>query len=264
MKQHPRTSRASWKIQRNVVAALIYRELMTRLSQSSYGLIGIFIEPIGTLVTFVLIFSLLRAGQQGPLDTSLSLFIGIILFTLFKEISMRALRSMQQNEAVFIYKPVRPVDAIIARALVESGLFGFLYLSFIFFNMILQQDWTIEDIPLLVVAYLCIAAIAFGIGLCLMIAGHRYQLVNKIAPIVIRPLFLTSGIFFSITSIPQPIRPWISWNPILQAVEISRHAFTSDYYLDESISLPYLLLFAGISCAAGFVAYSTNERLLIS
>ena len=86
MRQYPNTYPASWKIQRNVVAALIYRELMTRLSQSSYGLIGIFIEPIGTLVTFVLIFSLLRVGQQGPLDTSLSLFIGIILFTLFKEI----------------------------------------------------------------------------------------------------------------------------------------------------------------------------------
>ena len=264
MRQHPNTYPASWKIQRNVVAALIYRELMTRLSQSSYGLIGIFIEPIGTLVTFVLIFSLLRVCQQGPLDASLSLFIGIILFTLFKEISMRSLRSMQQNEAVFIYKPVRPVDAIIARSLVESGLFGTLYILFIIFNMIFQQDWTIEDIPLLVVAYLCIAATAFGIGLCLMIAGHRYQLTNKLAPAIIRPLFITSGIVFSITSIPQSIRPWISWNPILQAVEISRHAFTSDYHLDEAISLPYLLLSSGICCAVGTVAYITNERLLMS
>lgn len=264
MKHLPNTSAASWKIQRNVVAALIYRELMTRLGESSYGLLGIFIEPIGTLVTFVLIFSFLRVGQQGPIDTSLSLFIGIILFTLFKEISIRSLRSMQQNEAVLIYKPVRPVDTIIARALVESGLFGTLYLMFIIFNMILQQNWTVEDIPLLIVAYLCIAATAFGVGLCLMIAGHRYQLVNKLTPIVIRPLFITSGIFFSLTSIPQPVRPWISWNPILQAVEITRHAFTSDYPLDDAISLPYLLLAAGLSCAVGSIAYSTNERLLMS
>lgn len=220
-------------------------------------------EPLGLLITFVIIFSAFRVGQQSLIDTSLSLFIGIILYTLFKEIAIRSLRSMQQNEAVFIYRPVHPADTIIARTLVESGLFGTLYVVFVLFIMLINETWMIENLPLVVAVYLALAATAFGIGLCLMVAGHRYQLVGKIVPILLRPLFIASGILFPLASIPQPLRPWISWNPILQAVEISRHAFTSNYPLDDAISLPYLLLFGGLSCAAGFIVYSNNELNLM-
>ena len=251
------------EIQRNVIGALIYRELMTRLSQSSYGIIGIFMQPLGVLITFVIIFSLLRVNQQSSIDTNLSLSIGIILFTMVKEIAMRSLRSMQQNEAVFIYRPVRPADTIIARALVESGLFGALYILVVAFIMLLKEEWMIENIPLVVSVYIALATTAFGISLSLMVAGHRYQLVGKIFPILVRPMFIASGVLFPLASIPQPLRPWITWNPILQAVEISRHAFTSNYPLDEAISLPYLLMFTGLSCAVGFVVYTNNEHHLM-
>lgn len=264
MKQRKLGLVASWTIQRNVISALIYRELMTRLSLSKYGIIGIFIEPLGILITFVAIFSAFRQGQQSLIDISLSLFIGIILYTLFKEITLRSLRAMRENEAVFIYRPVRPADTIIARTIVEAGLFGILYIIFIAFIMLINEKWMLENTAMAVSVYLALTATALGIGLSLMVAGHRYQLVGKIVPIFMRPLFITSGILFPLSSIPQPLRPWVSWNPILQAVEISRHAFTSNYSLDDAISLPYLFLFSGLSCALGFVVYINNELHLMS
>ena len=44
------------KIQRNVIKALIYRELKTRINNVRFGIIGLLIEPVGVVLVFVLIF----------------------------------------------------------------------------------------------------------------------------------------------------------------------------------------------------------------
>jgi capsular polysaccharide transport system permease protein len=267
---HPSSQRSRFsrlllglQVQWNVVGALVYRELMTRLSQSQYGIIGVFIEPLATLLMFVVIFSALRASAQTSLDISLFLLSGITPFGLFREITTRSLRSMEQNAPVFIYRPVRPVDTIIARTIVESGLSATLYISLFLVIMFVRERWWLDDPPLLFVAFVSTEALAFGIGLILLVAGHRYKLIQKFFPAIMRPMFLTSGIFFSLGSIPQAARPWLSWNPILQATELTRHAFSTDYHLDPAISLPYLLLVTGLSCVVGVVSYSGNERHLM-
>ena len=44
----------------------------------------------------------------------------------------------------------------------------------------------------------------------------------QIVPIVLRPLYFISGIFFSVEVIPADYRPWLLWNPVLHALEIIR------------------------------------------
>ena len=225
-----------WGIQRNVISALVYRELKTRVSEVRLGVLGVFIEPIGVMTVFLLIFSVLR-GNNGPLDVALFLTAGIVLFTLFNDLSVRSLNAMRANEALFFYRPVKPIDTVIARCLV----------------------------PLLVASYLGLALTSFGLGLLFMVAGHRYSSTFQIVPLVMRPLWFISGVFFSLASLPQWLRPWVSWNPVLQAIELSRHAFNSNYPLiDDTVSLPYLWAWAGLSCAIGLWVYRNNERILLT
>lgn len=254
---------AGLRVQWNVVGALVYRELMTRLSQSRYGIVGIFIDPLAQLAMFMLVFTVLRARSGGALPTSLFLLCGIMLFNLFREVSVRSLRSLEQNQSVLIYRPVRPVDTIIARAVVETGLAGTLYLVVLLLILFATELLVIDNFPLLVFAFFLIAVFSFGVGLVMLVAGHRYPVVKKLYPAVLRPLFITSGIFFSLSDIPQTFRGWISWNPVLQAAEISRHALNVHYPLDGAISLPYLMLVTGLSCATAAIAYLNNERLLM-
>ena len=39
-----------WRIQYYVVSGLLYRELKTRVSQVRFGVLGVFIEPLGVIV----------------------------------------------------------------------------------------------------------------------------------------------------------------------------------------------------------------------
>ena len=74
-----------------------------------------------------------------------------------------------------------------------------------------------------------------------MVATFRYEWVKSVVQFLMRPLWFLSGVFFSLNDVPQNIRPYISWNPILQSIELTRHSFANSYPLSEAVSLTYLI-----------------------
>ena len=255
-----------WTIQRNVINALVYRELKTRVSQVKFGVLGVFLEPLGVIAVFLCIFVLLRGGRNANgLDLVLFLSCGVVLYTMASEIAVRSLKAMDANEALFFYRPVKPIDTVIARSLVEAGLYGVMFLVIIFATFLFREQWILQDFALMVSSYVALVLTAFGLGLFLMVAGHRYPAMHQVVPWLVRPLWFLSGIFFSINTMPYWLKPWISWNPIFQAIELTRYSLSSDYILDgKFISLPYLLSCSVVSCAVGLWVYSNNERILLT
>lgn len=256
---------SGWQIQRNVISALVYRELKTRVSQVRFGVFGVFIEPLGVMAVFLIIFSFLRGkgGDEG-LSTPLFLTAGIVLFTLFNDVGVRCVNAMTANEALFFYKPVKPIDTVISRALVESALYGIVLIVITAGIFIIQEAWTLDNFYLLTFSFVCIALTAMGLGLALMVAGHRYPSLPQFVPLAMRPLWFISGVFFSLDTIPYWLRPWLSWNPVLQSIELARHAFSEDYPLSELVSAPYLFAVAICTTTLGLWVYINNERILLT
>jgi len=257
-------SLSGWQIQRNVISALVYRELKTRVSEVKFGILGVFIEPLGVMAVFLIIFSVLRGrGDQG-LDTPLFLTAGIVFFTVFNDIAIRCVNAMKANEALFFYKPVKPIDTVISRALVEAALYGIVLIIITAGIFLLQEQWTLDSFGLLALSFLAIALTAAGIGLILMVAGHRYPSLPQFIPLAMRPLWFISGVFFSLDSLPYWLRPWLSWNPVLQSIELARKAYSENYRLSDTVSMPYLLSVALCSCTLGLWIYRNNERILLT
>ena len=252
--------------QYRVINALIYRELRTRISQVKFGFLGVLLQPLGAFILFLLIFGFIRQRGGGGLDPEfvpIFLISGIIHYTLFTEIVIRSVNSMQANEALLFYRQVKPIDAVIGRVYVESMLFAVVFILLVVGIFLLFEIFTLDNLPLIFASYLTLTFTALGIGIFFMVAGFRYPLLRTNVIFIQRPLFLTSGVFFSINKIPQPIRPWLSWNPILQSIELSRKGFNENYFIDpDVISLPYAITFALISCTIGLWVYSNNQKIL--
>ncbi len=253
-----------FNIQINVVRALIYRELKTRVSEVKFGVVGVFIQPIGVMAIFLIIFGLLRGRGSPNIPTGLFLTCGIVLFSLFNDIAIRSLNAMKANIALFFYKPVKPVDTVIARSIVESCLYGIVFIVLVSSISLLRENFLLDNFVLLVFTFLLLSLTATGIGLTLMIAGHIYPILNQLVPFLLRPLWILSGVFYSLNNIPQNIRPFLSWNPILQAIELSRHYISNDYFLNEAISIYYLTAVAFGTITFGLFIYTNNERILLS
>ena len=255
---------SGFRTQMNVVNALIYRELKTRVSQVRFGVLGVFIEPLGVMAVFLFIFSVIRANR-GPLDILLFLGAGIVLFTLFSDISIRSANGISANEALFFYRPVKPIDTVIARTIVESGLYAIVFIVIILGTYLSRQEVYLYDISLLIFTYLGLVIFSFGLGLFLLVATFIYPSLNQFIPLAMRPLWFISGVFVSLSALPQWVRPFVSWNPVLQAIEITRYSFSIDYNIDKNfISISYLWSCAIISLFFGLFVYSFNEKKLLT
>ena len=253
-----------FRIQRNVISALIYRELKTRISEVQFGVVGVFIEPLGVMSVFLIIFTIIRElrGIRGILDVELFLVSGIVLFTLFNEIAIRSLNALQANEALFFYRPVKPIDTVIARSVVETGLYSLVLIVITGGIFLYKEKWVLDNFALTAITFLSLSLCAMGTGISFMVAGHRYPFLNQLIPIVLRPFWFVSGVFYSLSSIPQWLRPLVSWNPILQAIELTRHSFNSNYFISNSISLNYLMTCGIVSFTFGLWIYLNNEKIL--
>ena len=243
---------------------MVYRELKTRISQVRFGFIGVMIEPLAVIIVFLAIFGFLRAGNGGPLDITLFLAAGIITYTLFKDIAIRSMGAMDANEALFFYRPVKPGDTVIARSIVETGLYSLVLLIITVGIWIMQRQVIMSNFIQLASSFILLAMTAMGFGLVFMVLGFRFPFSKQILQMLMRPLLFISGIFYSIQAIPQQFRPWLTWNPILQSIELSRNAYSGTYAIDSSISMGYLALCALVSCAVGFGVYINNERILLT
>ena len=252
--------------QKRVLAALKYRELKTRISRTNYGFFGLLLQPIGVLLIFLLIFGFVRRRGVGLTDPSflpIFLLCGIIHFSLFSEIVIRSLNSMQANKELFFYRQVKPIDTVFTRAYLETIIYGLVFIILLITNFIIFEFFLLDNLPLIFVSYILLALTSFGLGTIFMVGGHRYPFLKTIISFIQRPLFLLSGIFFSINDLPPKIIPWLSWNPILQAIELSRNGFNEKYILNPSIiSLKYLISFTFITCTIGFWVYFNNLRIL--
>ena len=199
------------------------------------------------------------------MDPLLFLISGIVLYTLFSNIAIRSSNGVSANEALFFYRPVKPVDTVIARTLVESGLYSIIFVSLISFTFVLREEIILQDLPLLVITLLGLIIFSFGLGIFLMVATFVYPVIIQIIPFILRPLWFISGVVVSINSLPQYIRPYVSWNPILQAIELTRYSFTKNYILDTSvISLVYLWQCALGALFLGLFVYFYNEKKMLT
>ena len=116
------------------------------------------------------------------------------------------------------------------------------------------------DIPIYIVIPL-----AVGLGIFLMVSAHIYPIVLQLIPIIMRPLWFISGVVISLNSLPQWLRPYITWNPVLQAIELARHAFSTNYVIrSDEVSLLYLWQCAIVSLCFGLWIYTSNEKRLLT
>lgn len=251
------------KIQIDVIRALYYRELLTRISKIRFGLLGILIEPLGLIIIWLILIGFRRGFVPVyTLDLIIFLAAGNITYSVFNSISRRSIEAVQANQALFFYSRVRPVDTLFARALVEINLYVMVYLIVVLGYYFFQNKWLLDNLPLLLVSYISTSILAIGLGLILMTAGHRFLFTKQIVNFIFRPLYFLSGSFFSLAALPQWLKPWLSWNPLLHSIELSRKGFSDYYLLDPLISISYLFKTTIITFVIGLFIYVRNERIL--
>lgn len=257
------TKQTPWEIQKSVIFAVFVRELNTRFGRYQLSYLWAILEPVAMIGILSAVRLALGRADIAGLPFPVFFASGIIGFLLFSHISNSSLSAVESNLGLFNYQRVKPFDVFTARALLEllitlgtaAIIFPGLYL------LGFQFLW--NDTLMLVAVVLCLFAFSCGLGLALSVLGPLWQESKKVVPVIIRPLFFISGIFFPANALPEGIREYALLNPLLHVTELVRASMFQDYQSHEG-SFVYLFSCSAAMLLFGLCTYRLYRRKVVT
>lgn len=256
--------RSAWEVQRSVIFALVLREMSARVGGQWVGAIWTVFEPLAHVLIFVTIFGLLRAPSSPGIEYPVFLATGLIPFFFFQKLVTRLLDGIDANRGLFSYRQVKPIDALVGRAIVETlmnlvvYLVTLLILAWVGYHVLPGKPLEVMGVTAL------IALFGLSFGTLTAVLSHERPRLKSVIRLIFFPLYLASGVIFPVDTLPREYIEMLLWNPMLHLVELSRHHFIPSYTPAEGINVAYPLAWTLVSAALGLSLYRANRLRLLT
>ncbi|MDQ8954028.1 ABC transporter permease [Acinetobacter rudis] len=245
------------------IRALFLRELQTRFGQYRLGYLWIFIEPLFSIGVMLVLFGAIMQRTLPNISFEVFLLNGIVPFSMFRSGINQAIGAAQANKGLFSYRPVKPIDALIARNLLELFLGFSTYTLFSIIFLWIGYQLSFDQIPTLLFYWLLLFGLMLSLSLVFMVIGDISKEINKFVSVLFFILYFLSGVIYPIGIIPVQYREYLLYNPLIHIFEPMRHAVAPSYPLVDGISLNYVLIWILLSMFIGLLLYKRFERRMI-
>jgi capsular polysaccharide transport system permease protein len=256
-------ARSGFEVQQAAVKALFLREIRTRFGKYRLGYFWAILEPAAHLLVLLGIFGFIMHRTMPDISFPVFLLNGIIPYFIFSNISNRSVGAIEANQGLFNYRPVKPIDTIISRSLLETLIYVAVYILLMIVVWLAGEYFEITNLLQLIATWSLLVIFSFGIGLIFMVVGKSIPETQKFLPILLKPLYFISCIMFPLHTIPKDYWPYLLWNPLVHAVELSREAVMPGY-VSEGVSMNYLTFCALAILFIGLALYRTREEAMLT
>ena len=256
-----------------IVLAIAGYENDRRAAKSAVGSWESLVTPLQLLLFFVgvrIAFSFLRGGGKFGAGGLTDMYFNIVIFIttgfalafLFRQIAIKALSGLKLRAPLY-YKRIEPIDILLALSINDVRALSTISLGLIGLVWAFTWSFRMDSPGLAISVYLLTVVMAIGFGICLVFLGRYNKIITRlIKRILQRLLIFTSGIFFATFELPEYTRPFVTWNPVLHAVELFRYSLNNEYPIPD-ISLSYLIWCSMILLGFSLILYRTNESSLL-
>ena len=212
--------------QLRVIQALMLREIKTRFGRERLGYLWAFIEPSLYVLVFVSLLSFRNRPIPGGMHIVTFMITGIVPFMLFSGTVNRSIGAIFSNRTLLFFPQVKMLDFFIARLALEFLTWLVVFIVLCMGASAAGIEVKVQD-PLGVVFWIFTASmLAFGFGMLFGIISPLWPTLERLIPhIFIRPLFFTSGIFFTADMLPTELREVVLINGLLHISEMLRSSF---------------------------------------
>lgn len=238
----------SLRCQMFVIGALIMRDMRTRFGRRHIGYLAALGIPLCHIFGVMIAWSFF--GRVVPLGSSPLLFYSVSLlpYIIFSYPFRQIATAVMSNKSMLYFPRVKIIDIMAARVVLES-VAAFVVICFVVALITIAGEEIRPKDPFWTAVAL-FSAIYFGIGMGMLnglIAAMYAPWVLCTA--LLNPFFwIGSGAMFMVETFPSPYREWLSYNPLMQSVELIREAYYTEYQ-SPVLSVPYLF---GVSTAIIF------------
>lgn len=250
--------RASWAVQRRVIASLLMREILTRYGRHNIGFLWLFFEPMIFTLGVTAMWTLGNFSHGSNLPIVAFGVTGYSAVLLWRNMPSRCIGAIAPNLSLMYHRNVKVIDVFAARLLLEvtGASMSFSILSLLFWIV----GWMNlpEDVLQVIRGWALLAWFGASLALLLGALSEKYELVDKLWQPVSYLLFPLSGAAFVVDALPTPAQQFILWLPMVHAVEYIREGYFGSA-LRAHYDLGYL-----VSWCAGLSLLGLAQTRIIS
>lgn len=246
------------------------REFQTKYKNSLLGFAWPIISPLALILVYALVFSKVMGarlpgaageGSAGLYSYSIYLCIGVIVWTLFSELTSRAQIVFLEN-ANLLKKLNFPRLCLPVIVIFNAGL-NFLII-FSLFTAFLLVTGNFPGIPFLAVIPLLIILIAFsiGLGMNLGVLNVFFRDIGYFYSVALQFWFWLTPIVYSVNILPEKIRFLASFNPLTNLMVAFQGIFVSHQMPDWS-SLWFIGVLAVLLNINGFRLFRKHSGEMV-
>lgn len=256
-------ARSGLEVQHAVIKALFMREIKTRFGKYRLGYLWAVLEPAAHLMVMVGIFGYIMHRTMPDISYPVFLINGIVPFFIFSNITNRCINAIEANQGLFNYRPVKPIDTVIARAGLETIIYIIVYVLLMYLLWCMDEKFLVQNIIVLTSSWFFLVLLSCGLGLIFMTISSMYPETEKFLPIAIKPLYFISAVMFPLHAVPKEYWPLLTWNPLVHAIELGRESIVQGY--DSSgVSLSYLAFSSMFIFFIGLLMYRCSEEAMLT
>lgn len=212
------------RIQGRVIWALTMREVITRFGREGLGAFWLMAEPAMFIIGVMVIFSHIESNATYSVAEYLAVSYPTIL--LWRNGTGRVTKALEINRALLHHQPVRPMDVIYSRILLEfsgaAAAFSVLYLIFIQIGIC---HWPTDPLTM-ALGYLLVVWFSFSFVLIMAALAELSETIERVSHIILYLMLPFSGVFIPLYAVPEQFRNILLAFPLVDAVEY----FHSGYY----------------------------------
>lgn len=226
------------------------------------GLIWLFCDP---LIKILLLWGLYEMTGRKPgygMPIPLFMMTGFLPWILFISIVNRCGSAIESNKALLYYRQVTTLDLIVARAILEAASMTIVLIVMMSASVLAGFPPDMKNGLTVAVGFILVTLTGLGLGMIIAAWAIIFPALKHFVTHVLRILFFTSGVFYTVEHIPVTIRSEMLVNPILHQIDIIRGGFFKAYDPIYS-SLSYAFCFPLILLALGLVSERLNRKRII-
>ena len=253
--------RSPWVSQMRVITALFRRETTSRFGKYRLGLFWMLLEPLVSVIFIGLVLGPLAERAVPEIPYAFFLLNGFVFLKLFTGPMSSGINALNANQGLLVYPAVRPLDPFLARFAFEllSSLFAFIIFCIV--GLWLGVEISLDRLHLFLACFLLTWLAGCGFGLIFGVMAAHFKEVEKLVPLLQRPLLFISAILIPFSTLPQSAQNVLKFNPLVHTIEISRKALFPYYYI-ERVNLFYPSVVAIVVLAIGLTVFRNNRHFL--
>jgi len=210
---------------RDLLGALMMRELTSRFGRENIGFLWIAGEPLLFCLGIVGLWTLIKPTYEHGLPVGAFCMTGYIPLLLIRHGLSRGVSCIAANAGLLLHRRISLLHLFIARMLLEILGIGLAFVCTFVVLFTLGLVDPPKDMGLVLSGYFLLGWFSFGISIVVGALSEMSEVVEKTAGLLGYIMIPFSGTFFMLDWLPEPGRSLMGLSPMVHGPEMIRHGF---------------------------------------